>query len=68
MFKKRNWTKWQHVMFVEDFRVGIKTFELLRRVDQDSGITEWKRIYVKNCAHSLAKFLTVWWDGKQNGA
>jgi len=68
MFKKRNWTKWEHVMFVEDFRSGIKTFELLRRVDQDSGITEWKRVYVKQCVHSLTHFLTKWWDGKQNGA
>ena len=55
-------------MFVEDFRAGIKTFELLRRVDQDSGITEWKKVYVKQCVHSLTHFLTKWWEGKQNGA
>lgn len=68
MLKKRNWTKWEHVMFVEDFRAGIKTFELLRRVDQNSGITEWKRVYVKQCVLSLTDFLTKWWEGKQNGA
>jgi len=63
MFKK-NWTKWEHVMFVEDFRSGIKTFELLRRVDQDTGITQWKRVYVKQCVHSLTHFLTKW--GEEN--
>lgn len=64
MIIKRNWTKWEHVMFVQDFRAGIKTFELLRRVDQDSGITEWKRVYVKQCVYSLIYFLTKWWEGK----
>ena len=67
MFKKRNWTKWEHVMFVEDFRPGIKTYELLRRVDQDSGISEWKRVYVKQCVRSLTHFLNKWWGEKKNG-
>lgn len=66
MLKKRNWTKYEHVMFVEDFRPGRKTYELLRRVDKDSGITEWKRIYVKTCVHELSHFLTKWWALKED--
>ncbi len=57
MFKK--WTKWEHIMFVEDFMAGIKTYELLRRVDQKSGLTQWKRVYVKDCVHSLTGKLTI---------
>ena len=55
----RSWTKWEHVMFVEDFRAGIKTYELLRRVDQKSGLTQWKRVYVKQCVHSLVSRLNL---------
>ena len=28
MLKKRRWSKYKHVMFVEDFRAGAKTYEL----------------------------------------
>jgi hypothetical protein len=57
MFKK--WTKWEHIMFVEDYRADIKTYELLRRVDQKSGLTQWKRVYVKDCVYSLTEKLTI---------
>jgi uncharacterized protein (DUF1919 family) len=29
--KKRNWSDWKSIMFVQDFRAGINTYELLRR-------------------------------------
>lgn len=58
VFKKRKWNKWQHVMFVEDFGSGIKTYELLRRVCEKSGLVQWKRVYVKQCVHHLSKNLT----------
>jgi hypothetical protein len=57
MFKKRNWSKWRSIRFVEDFRGGIKVYELLRREDLDTGLVEWKRVYVKDCVHNLAELL-----------
>lgn len=60
MFKKREWSKWEHVMFVEDFQAGLKTYELLRRVDNISGLTQWKRVYVKDCVHHLVTNLNHW--------
>ena len=61
MFKKRKWSKYEHVMFVEDFRGGIKTYEILRKVDDISGESKYKRIYIKSCVHSLKEMLTNWW-------
>ena len=62
MFKKRKWSKYEHVMFVEDFRAGIKTYEILRRTDEITGESEYKRIYVKDCVHSLSDKLKHWWQ------
>lgn len=53
LFKKNNWSKWEHVMFVEDFRVGIPTFELLKRTDLDTGLTQYKKIKVASCVYNL---------------
>ena len=61
MFKKRKWSKWEHINFVQDFRVGIKTVELLRREDELTGLVEWKRIYVKDCVHNLVILLSDLW-------
>lgn len=63
--KKRDWGKWEHVMYVEDFRSGIKTYEILRRECNISGLTEYKRIYVKSCVHSLVSMLMGWWAKRQ---
>jgi len=60
MFKKRNWTKWEHVMFVEDSRAGFTTYELFKRTDINSGLSEWKKVYVSKCVHSLTYLLTEW--------
>jgi len=57
LFKKRNWGQWKSIMFVEDFRAGIETYELLRREDFDSGLIQWKRVYVKSCVLSLSNTL-----------
>ena len=62
MFKKRDWTKWQHVMFVEDFRAGINTYEILRKVDNNSGNVKYKKVYVKSCVHSLVSKMETWWS------
>ena len=64
MFKKREWSKYDHVMFVEDFRGGIKTYEILRKVDKLTGESKYKRIYVKCCVHSLSDKLKSWWQEK----
>ena len=60
LFKKRDWTKYEHVMFVEDFRGGIKTYELLFKTDLISGETKYKKVFVKSCVHNLQQSLTVW--------
>lgn len=57
IFKKRNWSKWQHITFVEDFRAGIEVYELLKRECTDTGLTQWKRIYVKDCVYHLSEKL-----------
>ncbi len=62
MFKKRKWNKWEHVSFVQDFRAGIKVFELLRRECEVTGLVEWKKIYVKDCVHNLDSLLSDLWD------
>jgi hypothetical protein len=54
LFKKNNWSKWEHIMFIEDFSGGISTFELLKRTDLDSGLTEYKKIKVSSCVHNLS--------------
>jgi hypothetical protein len=62
MFKKRKWSKYKHVMFVQDFRSGIKTYELLVRTDELTGETNYKKIYVKSCVHNLSSLLTDWFS------
>ena len=58
LFLKNNWSKWEHVMFIEDFGIGIPTFELLKRTDLDTGLTQYKKIKVASCVHSLQFKLT----------
>jgi RNase P subunit RPR2 len=53
------YTKWEHIMFVEDFRAGIKTYEIVRRIHIKTGLPQWKRIYVKQCCHRLWANLTT---------
>lgn len=64
MFKKRKWSKYEHVMFVQDFRGGIKTYELLVRTDELTGETNYKKIYIKSCVHHLHSMLTDWFKAK----
>ena len=59
IFKKRKWSQWKHIMFVEDFRAGIKTYEIMCREDFDTGLKEYKRIYIKDCVHNLANKLNL---------
>ena len=64
--KKRRWSKYEHVMFVEDFRSGINNFEILRRKCEITGLTQYKRIYIKGCVHNLTSRLSQWY-ASQNG-
>lgn len=59
MFKKRNLSKWEHVTFVEDFRAGITTYQLLKRICLDTGDIEWKSVKVKSCVHGLSNKLNT---------
>ena len=64
--RKRRWSKYEHVMFVEDFRSGINNFEILRRKCEVTGLTQYKRIYIKGCVHNLTSRLSQWYTS-QNG-
>ena len=50
---KSNWTKWHHVMFMQSFRAGIPIYELLCRVNRETGLTQYKRVRVGSCCHAL---------------
>ena len=64
LFKKNNWSNWEHVMFIEDFRSGIKTFELLKRTDLDTGFPEYAQVKVSSCVHNLHLKLTEQFKNK----
>ena len=61
MFKRRKWSTYEHVMFVEDFRAGVKTYDLLRKECELTGDIRYKRVYVKSCVHGLSSALQEWW-------
>jgi hypothetical protein len=64
LFKKNNWSKWEHIMFIEDFGAGIPTFELLKRTDLDTGLTEYTQVKVSSCVHNLHSKLTEQFKNK----
>lgn len=64
LFKKNNWSKWEHVMFIEDFTPEIPTFELLKRTDLDTGLTEYTHVKVSSCIHNLHSKLTEQFKNK----
>ena len=64
LFKKNNWSKWEHVMFIEDFRGGIPTFEKKKKKDLDTGLTEYKQVQVSTCVHNLESKLTERYKNK----
>lgn len=64
MFKKKNFSKYEHVMFVEDFRSGVRVFDLLVRYNLDTGLPEYKRVYVKKCVHRLYVLMDLWFKNK----
>lgn len=57
MFKKRNWSKWVHVCFVEKFTSGIPTYQILVREDTDTGLKQYKMVFVASCVHNLSRTL-----------
>lgn len=60
----KNYTKWEHVMFVEDFRSGIKVYEILRRENVKTGSIQYKSVYVKSCVHGLVNKMNEWFKKK----
>lgn len=64
LFKKNNWSKWEHLMFIEDFTRGIPTFELLKRIDLDTGLTEYRKVKVSSCVNNLHSKLTEQFKNK----
>lgn len=68
IFKKRNWGKWQHINFVEEFTAGNSVYELLRRECLDTGDIQWKRVKVKDCVHHLCALLNSLFKDKQSKA
>ena len=66
LLEKHDWSKWEHVMFVEDFRSGRSNYEILRRVCKLTGLTQYRRVYVKKCVSHLTSKLTDWWSSKNN--
>ena len=59
MFKftlSRNWTTWKHVDYVED--CGTHTvFELLKRVNHNTGLTQYKKVFISSPVFNLAQTL-----------
>jgi hypothetical protein len=66
IFKKNNWSKWEHVIFIEDFGTGIPTFELLKRINLDTGLTEYKKVKVSSSVHNLSLKLTEQFKKQKN--
>jgi hypothetical protein len=64
MFSRKKWSKWEHVMFVEDFRSGIKNYELMVRTDSVSGLRQYKKIYIAQCIHGFTGMLNSWFSKK----
>jgi hypothetical protein len=54
---KNKWSKWQHVIYVEHFTAGINTYEILKRTNLESGLVQYRRIYIGDCVHGLASML-----------
>lgn len=54
---KNKWSKWEHITYVEHFTAGIKTYEILKRINVDSGLVQYKRVYIDDCVHGLAGML-----------
>lgn len=57
---KGPFTKWEHVMFVEDWRAGTKTYEIFRRNCLKTGIVQYRCVYVSQCVHGLVGKLSGW--------
>lgn len=57
IFTKRDWSKWEHITFAEEFTPGITVYELLRREDVRTGDVEWKKVKVQSCVHNLSSNL-----------
>jgi hypothetical protein len=57
LFKKRNWSNWQHVLFLEHFQAGIPTTELMKRTCKDSGLNQYKEVKISKTVHNLSSSL-----------
>lgn len=59
LFYPYNWGKWEHVIFVEDFRAGLKVYDILKRTCRNTNMVQYKRVYVKQCVHGLCTRLNI---------
>ncbi len=64
IFEKHEWGKWEHVMFVQEFTAGISNYEILRRFCKLTNLTQYRKVYVKDCVHGLTCKLTEWIKSK----
>ena len=58
---KTKWSKWEHVMFVEDWRAGTPAYEILRSVNVKTNGTRYKRVKVGNDVYDLAAKMNIWY-------
>lgn len=60
LFKRRAWSKWEHVRYVERYGAGIPVYELLVRKCEKTGLTQYKRVRVYSSVYGLKTFLNEW--------
>lgn len=58
LFNKRKWGKWNHVMYIESFRAGNQTYQLLGRECQNTGLTQYNKVKISATVHNLSAMLT----------
>jgi hypothetical protein len=66
ILKKNNWSKWEHVIFIEDYTHGRPTFELLKRINLDNGLTEYNKVKVSSRVRDLSLKLTDHFKKQKN--
>lgn len=51
------YTKWEHVLYQEDFRAGAKVYEIMKRTNILTNENSYKKIYISECSHDLMPIL-----------
>lgn len=66
IFPKRQWSKWQHVMFYERYTYGNPVYELLQSKCELTGLTRYKKVRITSIVHQLTGRLNVWLSNKND--